>query len=96
MITYHLRNLYRLKLTRQTELQVSLGEHIPGKYLDKQSFKYLFQGLVRPHIHVEVLSPFKVGKIEKIENVQRRSTKQVPSLKNMSYKERLEKSKCQH
>ena len=83
-------------MTRQTEFWVSLGEHIPGKYLDKQSFKYLFQALVRPHIHVEVLSSFKVGNIEKIENVQRRSTKQVPSLKNMSYKERLEKSKCQH
>ena len=85
-------------MTRQTELWVSLGEHIPGKYLDKQSFKYLFQALVRPHIHVEyaaaVWSPFKVGEIEKIE--QRRSTKQVPSLKNRSYKERLEKSKCQH
>lgn len=83
-------------MTRQTEFWVSLGEHILGKHLDKQSFKYLFQALVRPHIHVEVLSPFKVGNIEKIENVQRRSTKQVPSLKNMSYKERLEKSKCQH
>jgi hypothetical protein len=28
-----------------------------------------------------VWSPFKVGDIEKIENVQRRATKQVPTLK---------------
>jgi hypothetical protein len=52
-------------------------------YLDEQSFKYLFQALVRPHIeYAEVVwSPFIVGDIEKIENVQRRATKQVPTLK---------------
>ena len=45
-------------------------------YLDEQSFKYLFQALVRPHIEYAeaVWSPFKVGDIEKIENVQRRAT----------------------
>jgi hypothetical protein len=31
-----------------------------------------------------------VGDIEKIENVQRRATKQVPTLKSMEYNERLE------
>jgi hypothetical protein len=36
-------------------------------------------------------SPFKVGDIEKIENVQRRATKQVPTLKNMEYSERYSK-----
>jgi hypothetical protein len=38
-------------------------------YLDEQSFKYLFQALVRPHIEYTeaVWSPFKVGDIEKIE-----------------------------
>jgi hypothetical protein len=34
-----------------------------------------------------------VGGIEKIENVQRRATKQVPTLKNMEYNERLKKLK---
>jgi hypothetical protein len=61
-------------------------------YLDEQSFKYLFQALVRPHIEYAeaVWSPFKVGDIEKIENVQRRATKQVPTLKNMEYNETKE------
>jgi hypothetical protein len=51
--------------------------------------------LVRPHIeYAEALwSPFKVGDIEKIENVQRRATKQVPTLKNMEYNERQKKLK---
>ena len=64
-------------------------------YLDEQSFKYVFQALVRPHIEYAeaVWSPFKVGDIEKIENVQRRATKQVPTLKNMEYNERLKKLK---
>ena len=64
-------------------------------HLDEQSFKYLFQALVRPHIEYAeaVWSPFKVGDIVKIENVQRRATKQVPTLKNMEYNERLKKLK---
>ena len=46
-------------------------------HLDEPNFKYLFQALVRPHIeYAETFwSPFKVGDIEKIENVQRRATK---------------------
>ena len=45
-------------------------------HLDEQSFKFLFQALVRPHMEYAeaVWSPFKVGDIEKIENVQRRAT----------------------
>ena len=67
----------------------------PYTHLDEQSFKYSFQALVRPHIEYAeaVWSPFKVGDIEKIENVQRRATKQVPTLKNMEYNERLKKLK---
>lgn len=34
-----------------------------------------------------------MGDVEKIENVQRRATKQVPNLKNMEYNERLKKLK---
>ena len=61
-------------------------------HLDEPNFKYLFQALVRPHIeYAETFwSPFKVGDIEKIENVQRRATKQVPTLKKMEYNETKE------
>ena len=53
-------------------------------YLDEQSFKYLFQALVRPHLEyaTAVWSPYKSGEIEQIiEIVQRRAMKQIPSLK---------------
>ena len=59
-------------------------------YLDEQSFKYLFQALVRPYA-AAVWSPYKSGEIEQIENVQRRATKQITSLKNMEYNQRLRK-----
>ena len=63
-------------------------------YLDEQSFKYLFQALVRPHLEyaAAVWSPYKSGEIEQIiEIVQRRAMKQMPSLKNMEYNQRLRK-----
>jgi len=52
-------------------------------YLEEQSFKYLLQAQVRPHLEyaASVWSPYKSGEIEQIENVQRRSMKQIPSLK---------------
>ena len=37
-----------------------------------------------------VWSPYLLGEISKIEKVQRRFTKRIPRLKNLSYKERLE------
>ena len=64
-------------------------------YLDEQSFKYLFQALVRPHLEYAeaAWSPSKVGDIDVIENVQRRATKQIPSLKNLEYTDRPKKLK---
>ena len=61
-------------------------------YLDEQSFKYLFQALIRPHLEyaAAVWSPYKSEEIEQIENVQRRATKQI-SLKNMEYNQMLMK-----
>jgi hypothetical protein len=61
-----------------------LGWNFNSHVSDEQSFKSLFQALVRPHIEYAeaVWSPFKVGDIEKIESVQRRATKQVPYIDN--------------
>ena len=63
------------------------------RYMYNMSFKYLFQALVRPHLEyaAAVWSPYKSGEIEQIGNVQRKATKQIPSLKNMEYNQRLRK-----
>lgn len=61
--------------------------------LDESMFKALYTAMVRPHLEYanQVWCPFKKKDIEIIENVQRRATKQIPTLKNMSYEQRLSK-----
>ena len=64
-----------LSFNKHIQNQVNKANSIMGlirrtyTHLDEQSFKYLFQALVRPHIEYAeaVWSPFKVGDIEKIE-----------------------------
>lgn len=62
-------------------------------YLDEEMFRLLFKALVRPHLEYaqSVWCPHLKKHIELIENVQRRSTKLIPSLKNISYEDRLQK-----
>jgi transposase-like protein len=57
-------------------------------FLNETSFRYLFQALVRPNLEyaAAVWSPYTKNDIESIENVPRRATKQVPSLKQLSYR----------
>ena len=64
-------------------------------FLDEQCFKLLFQALVRPHLEyaAAVWSPHYQRDIDAIENVQRRATKLIPSLKGLTYTERLKKLK---
>jgi hypothetical protein len=62
--------------------------------LIRRTYSYLDeQALVRPHLEyaAAVWSPCKSGEIKQIENVQRRAMKQIPSLKNMEYNQRLRK-----
>ena len=63
--------------------------------LDTEVFKPLFVTLVRPHIEYanQVWCPHLVKDIVTVENVQRRATKMVPQLKDLTYEERLRKLK---
>ena len=65
------------------------------KHLDDKMFVKLFKALVRPHLEYAqaVWHPQHAKEINLIESVQRRATKQVPKMKDMSYQERLEKLK---
>ena len=60
-------------------------------HIDATSFKYIFKGLVRPHLEyaAPVWSPHHDYLKERLENVQRRATKMVPGLSKLSYPERL-------
>ena len=62
------------------------------KYLVPYIFSKLFKTVVRPHLEygASVWSPYLKKDIREIEAVQRRATKQINNLKDMSYRERLE------
>ena len=60
-------------------------------YMDKYMFKQLFISIVRPHLEygAPVWNPHLKRLINLVENVQRRATKLIPCMKNLSYKKRL-------
>ena len=60
-------------------------------YLDKFSFLLLYKALVRPHLEYanQVWSPMLKRQEISIENVQRRATKLIPGLKDLTYEDRL-------
>ena len=62
-------------------------------YMDTDMFLNLYKSIVRPHIEyaVTVCAPLYKKDMITIENVQRRATKLVTSIKHLSYQERLKK-----
>ncbi len=80
----------KLNFAQHIQQQVNKANNIMGlirrtyTYLDEISFKYLFQALVRPHLEYAgaVWNPYLKKDIESVENVQRRATKQVPTLQS--------------
>ena len=63
--------------------------------LDEQTLPALYKALVRPHMEyaVQAWSPMLKKDISKLEKVQRRATKLIPSMANLTYEERLAKIK---
>ena len=62
------------------------------KYLTIPTFIQLYISMVRSHLDYcsSVWAPYRKGDIEALEKVQKRATKILPGLKNLSYSERLE------
>ena len=62
------------------------------KYLDKNSFLMLYKSLVRPHLEYgsTIWSPHFKYHIDAIERVQRRATRLVPGIQDLSYERRLQ------
>jgi hypothetical protein len=60
-------------------------------HLDEENFKLLYKAFVRPHLEYGnvIWHPHRVEHIVAIENVQRRATKLIPSLRDLPYEERL-------
>ena len=60
-------------------------------YIDKDVFNKLYKSLVRPHLEYaqEIWQPFLKRQSKLIEGVQRRATKLIPEIRNLTYEERL-------
>ena len=90
-----------LSFSEHINIKVNKANAIMGvirrsfRHLDTKTFTTLFKSMVRPHIEyaASVWNHHLKSDITKVESVQRRATKQVPHLKNLSYKERLTKLK---
>ncbi len=86
-----------LKFSRQCKDAVDKANRMLGFINRNFSFKKkdiilpLYTSLVRPHLEyaVEFWSSHHTKDIAKLEVVQRRATKMIPSLRNKSYEERL-------
>jgi hypothetical protein len=65
------------------------------EYMDNNSFKLLYTALVIPHLEYanQVWCPHQAKHKDEIENEQRRATKQLSGMSNLSYPERLQKLK---
>ena len=63
--------------------------------LNQHNFVPLYKVLVRSHLNyvISIWSPYKQKYKDAIENMQRRATKQLPGMKDIPYKERLERLK---
>jgi hypothetical protein len=85
----------KLNFEKHIQTQVNKANQIVGiirksfKYLDFKTFCLLFKSLVRPILEYasSVWNPYKTKDIEAIENVQRRATKMLPDMKNLTYEE---------
>lgn len=64
-------------------------------YMDDPIFLSLYKSLVRPHLEYanQAWSPHLRKHIDSIENVQRRATKLIPNMRDLTYEERLRKLK---
>jgi hypothetical protein len=89
----------KLKFTDHCNIKVNSATKVlryiryTFSYIDEQMFLLLYKALVRPHLEYAscIWQPYLKYNIDSIEHVQRRATKMIPSLRNLSYTERLEK-----
>ena len=60
-------------------------------YKEKQLIVPLYKAIVRPHLEycIQAWRPYRKKDIDKLERIQRRTTKMIPELRDLSYESRL-------
>ena len=86
-----------MKVSEQCEIAASKGNQIIWlirrtiMYNEKQLIVALYKAIVRPHFKycIQAWRPYRKKDIDKLERIQRRATKMIPELRDLSYESRL-------
>ena len=86
-----------MKVSEQCGIAASKGNQILGlirrniTYKGKKLIIPLYKAIVRPHLEycIQAWRPYRKKDIDTLERIQRRATKMIPELRDVSYEERL-------
>ena len=86
-----------MKVSEQCGIAGSKGNQILGlirrniPYKGKKLIIPLYKAIVRPHLEycIQAWRPYRKKDIDTLERIQRRATKMIPELRDLSYEERL-------
>ena len=86
-----------MKVSEQCRIAASKGNQVLGlirrtiTYKEKQLIVFLFKAIVRPHLEycIQAWKPYRKKDIDKLERIQRRATKIIPELRDLSYESHL-------
>ena len=86
-----------MKVSEQCGIAASKGNQILGlirrtiMYKEKQLIVPLYKAIVRPHMEycIQAWRPYRKKDIDKLERIQRRATKMIPELRDLSYESHL-------
>ena len=85
-----------MKVSEQCGIAASKGNQILGirrtiMYKEKQLIVPLYKAIIRPHLEycIQAWRPYRKKDIDKLERIQRRATKMIPELRDLSYESRL-------
>ena len=87
-----------MKVSEQCGIAASKGNQILGlirrniTYKGKKLIIPLYKAIVRPHLEycIQAWRPYRKKDIDTLERIQRRATKMIPELRDLSYEERLQ------
>ena len=85
-----------MKVSEQCRIAASKGNQVLGlirrtiTYKEKQLIVPLYKAIVRPHLEycIQAWRPYRKKDIDKLERIQRRATKMIPELRDLSYESR--------
>ena len=90
-----------LEVSEQCGIAARKGNQLLGMirrnvtYRDKKLIMPLYKSIVRPHLEycIQAWRPYLRKDIDKLEKVQRRTTRLIPELRQCAYEERLKRCK---